>query len=139
LCRERRRLFGGTCGLVAHRGIRRQGWNSVELYRIGSRRPQPPIRRSEPESVGAAYDDRLAKRGYDLILVARNAARLKALSARLTSETGCYVTPLRGRRRRHLLGAGGRPQLGGTWIADTAFGSRPRPFPFADATCKPFN
>jgi short-subunit dehydrogenase len=45
--------------------------------------------------IGAIYADRLAKRGYDLILVARNEARLKALSARLTEETGRSVTPLR--------------------------------------------
>jgi len=45
--------------------------------------------------IGAIYADRLAKRGYDLILVARNEARLKALSARLTKETGRSVTPLR--------------------------------------------
>jgi uncharacterized protein len=44
--------------------------------------------------IGAVYADRLAKRGYDLILVARNQARLKALSARLTSETGRSVAPL---------------------------------------------
>jgi hypothetical protein len=44
--------------------------------------------------IGAVYADRLAKRGYDLILVARDQARLKALSARLTSETGRSVTPL---------------------------------------------
>jgi short-subunit dehydrogenase len=44
--------------------------------------------------IGAVYADRLAKRGYDLILVARNEARLNALSARLTSETGRSVTPL---------------------------------------------
>ena len=45
--------------------------------------------------IGAIYADRLAERGYDLILVARNEARLKALSARLTKETGRSVTPLR--------------------------------------------
>lgn len=44
--------------------------------------------------IGAVYADRLAKRGYDLIVVARNEARLKALSARLASETGRSVTPL---------------------------------------------
>jgi uncharacterized protein len=44
--------------------------------------------------IGAVYADRLAKRGYDLILVARNEARLKSLSARLTSETGRSVRVL---------------------------------------------
>ncbi len=44
--------------------------------------------------IGAVYADRLAKRGYDLILVARNQALLEALSARLKSETGRFVTSL---------------------------------------------
>jgi short-subunit dehydrogenase len=44
--------------------------------------------------IGAVYADRLAKRGYDLILVARNGERLKALSARLTTETGRSVKAL---------------------------------------------
>jgi len=44
--------------------------------------------------IGAVYADRLAKRSYDLILVARNEARLKALAARLMSETGRSVTAL---------------------------------------------
>jgi uncharacterized protein len=37
--------------------------------------------------IGAVYADRLAKRGYDLILVARNEKRLKELSGRLSNET----------------------------------------------------
>ncbi len=41
--------------------------------------------------IGAVYADRLAKRGYDLILVARNGEKLKALAERLTSETGRSV------------------------------------------------
>ncbi|APG95528.1 SDR family NAD(P)-dependent oxidoreductase [Sinorhizobium americanum] len=38
--------------------------------------------------IGAIYADRLARRGYDLILVARNQARLNDLARRLTDETG---------------------------------------------------
>jgi short-subunit dehydrogenase len=41
--------------------------------------------------IGAIYADRLAKRGYDLILVARNQSRLTALAGRLKSETGRSV------------------------------------------------
>lgn len=42
--------------------------------------------------IGAVYADRLAKRGYDLILVARNEERLSALATRLKTQTGCSVT-----------------------------------------------
>jgi uncharacterized protein len=38
--------------------------------------------------MGAIYADRLAKRGYDLILVARNKNRLTGLAERLKDETG---------------------------------------------------
>src|SRR5258708_8804022 len=41
--------------------------------------------------IGAIYADRLAKRGYDLILVARNQTRLAALAKRLKDETGRSV------------------------------------------------
>jgi short-subunit dehydrogenase len=41
--------------------------------------------------IGAVYADRLARRGYDLILVARNADRLNALASRLQAETGRSV------------------------------------------------
>ncbi|MFC7477109.1 SDR family NAD(P)-dependent oxidoreductase [Dankookia sp. GCM10030260] len=38
--------------------------------------------------LGAVYADRLARRGHDLILVARDAARMEALATRLRAETG---------------------------------------------------
>ena len=41
--------------------------------------------------IGAVYADRLARRGHDLILVARDEARLNALAARLRAETGRSV------------------------------------------------
>src|ERR1700704_5589461 len=41
--------------------------------------------------IGAVYADRLAKRGYYLILVARNQSRLTALAQRLKNETGRSV------------------------------------------------
>jgi short-subunit dehydrogenase len=44
--------------------------------------------------IGAVYADRLAKRGYDLILVARSEAPLKALTASLASANGRYITPI---------------------------------------------
>jgi hypothetical protein len=44
--------------------------------------------------IGAVYADRLAHRGYDLILVARDKARLDALATRLRAETGRTVDVL---------------------------------------------
>ncbi len=41
--------------------------------------------------IGAIYADRLARRGYDLILVARNRARLEQLATRISNETGRSV------------------------------------------------
>ena len=44
--------------------------------------------------IGAVYADRLARRGYDLVLVARDAARLTALADRLARETGARTEVL---------------------------------------------
>ncbi|WP_203073163.1 SDR family NAD(P)-dependent oxidoreductase [Falsiroseomonas ponticola] len=44
--------------------------------------------------IGALYADRLARRGHDLILVARDQARLEGVAARLRAETGRAVEVL---------------------------------------------
>jgi short-subunit dehydrogenase len=44
--------------------------------------------------IGAVYADRLAKQGYDLILVARSADKLEALSKKLIAATGRSVEVL---------------------------------------------
>lgn len=44
--------------------------------------------------IGATYADRFARRGHDLVLVARDAARLDALATKLTGETGVAVDVL---------------------------------------------
>lgn len=45
--------------------------------------------------IGAIYADCLARRGYDLVLVARNAPRLEPLAARLRAATGAKSDVLR--------------------------------------------
>lgn len=44
--------------------------------------------------IGAVYADRLARRGHDLILVARDGARMEKLAERLRAETGVAVEVL---------------------------------------------
>lgn len=44
--------------------------------------------------IGATYADRFAKRGHDLVLVARDGARLKELADRLVQATGVTVDVL---------------------------------------------
>jgi uncharacterized protein len=44
--------------------------------------------------IGATYADRLARRGHDLVLVARDESRMEALAARLRGEHGVAVEVL---------------------------------------------
>lgn len=45
--------------------------------------------------IGAVYADRLARRGHDLVLVARDEQRLQTLAARLRADTGVKVEILK--------------------------------------------
>lgn len=45
--------------------------------------------------IGATYADRLARRGHDLLLVARDAGRLEELAVKLRAETGVAIEVLR--------------------------------------------
>lgn len=45
--------------------------------------------------IGAAYAERFARRGHDLVLVARDAARLESLAARLRGSHGVAIDILR--------------------------------------------
>ena len=45
--------------------------------------------------IGATYAQRLAKRGYDLLLVARDLERLQALASKLSEESGVRVETLK--------------------------------------------
>ena len=61
------------------------------------RQARPKARLSSPEhlrGIGAVYADRLAKRGYDLILVARNAQLLSKVAGTLYEKTGRQVATI---------------------------------------------
>ncbi len=45
--------------------------------------------------IGAAYADRFARRGHDLVLVARDQARMEELASRLRAETGVKIDVVR--------------------------------------------
>jgi short-subunit dehydrogenase len=54
--------------------------------------PKPAVLVTGASSgIGATYADRFAHRGHDLVLVARDVAKLEALKSRLTAETGVAI------------------------------------------------
>jgi len=65
--------------------------------------------------IGATYADRLAQRGFDLCLVARDQQRLDALAARLRRQTGRTIRTLRAdlTNRADLLSVAERPCIDG--------------------------
>lgn len=58
--------------------------------------PQPTVLVTGASTgIGAVYADRFARRGHDLVLVARDQGRLEALAARLRRDAGVAVDVLR--------------------------------------------
>ncbi|MGE8635245.1 MAG: SDR family NAD(P)-dependent oxidoreductase, partial [Achromobacter piechaudii] len=51
--------------------------------------------------IGATYAERFARRGHDLVLVARDHARLQALADRLRQESGVAIDVLRADLTQH--------------------------------------
>ncbi len=51
--------------------------------------------------IGAIYADRLARRGYDLLLVARRRGRLDGLARHLRQETGRSIAVISGGPQRY--------------------------------------
>ncbi len=59
--------------------------------RMSFRNPGGALITGASGEIGVAYAERLARRGYDLTIVARNRRRLDALAARISDDTGRAV------------------------------------------------
>lgn len=67
-------------------------------YRINHRKEQSKMSQipavlitGASTGIGATYAERFARRGHDLVLVARDAVRMEALASRLRQETGVAI------------------------------------------------
>jgi short-subunit dehydrogenase len=67
-------------------------------YRINHRKEQSKMSQipavlitGASTGIGATYAERFARRGHDLVLVARDAVRMEALASRLRQETGAAI------------------------------------------------
>jgi uncharacterized protein len=89
-------LYGRICTYVKARGVnpgRKLGLQEKNMSNMPAK--GTALITGASSGIGAVYADRLAKRGYDLVPVARNEPRLKSLSERLTRETGQSAKALR--------------------------------------------
>jgi hypothetical protein len=67
----------------------------MNRHRKATMNPKPAVLITGASSgIGAVYADRFARRGHDLVLVARDRERLEALAVRLRAEAGVAVEVL---------------------------------------------
>src|SRR5437879_4371966 len=69
--------------------------------RMSFRNPGGALITGASGGIGVAYAERLARRGYDLTLVARNRRRLDALASRISDDTGRAVEVFVADLRKH--------------------------------------
>ncbi len=68
--------------------------NGINSNRTGAANPGTALITGASTGIGATYADRLARRGFDLVLVARDRQRLDEVAGRLRSRYGVQVDVL---------------------------------------------
>src|SRR5215469_7726666 len=81
---------------IAAGAVKNEFGNQIGIERRTTMKTKPSVLITGASTgIGATYADRFARRGHDLVLVARDLARLETLAERLRGETGVAVEVLK--------------------------------------------